>query len=769
MFTPFAFIQPFAPGILIPGVPDFMYVAGAFTTYKQPLYSNIVRTNLSGSVDTSFNMGTGFNSTVYAMVTQSDGKLIVGGGFSVYSGSNQSYIARLNTDGTRDTTFNIGAGFNSSVFDVKIQSDGKIVAVGNFTSYSGSAVNRITRINTDGTRDTTFNVGTGFTQTPYCVAIQSDGKVLVGGNAIIAYSGSLTGTGSLRINTNGTLDSTFNTGVGFSSTSVVYSIDIQNDGKILMGTSATAYSGSTVTRLVRLNTNGNVDSSFNPGIINNSVLSVKIQPDQKILIVGVFSSVSGSTSPSISRINSNGQRDATFNIGTGLGGSIVGQTVNCISLDSTGNVYVGNGFTSYSGSVVNRYVKITTNGTRDLSFNTGSIGFNGQSSDGFNSTVWSTLVSGSNVYIGGSFTTYSAPPYTRIIKLNNTGSIDTVFNMGAGFNNVVYTMATQSDGKIIAGGDFTAYSGSNINRLCRLNISGTLDTTFNIGTGINGTINQVSVLPDGKILATGAFTTYSGSSSSGIVRINTNGTRDTTFNVGSGFTGTPYSFHVQSDGKIVAVGTFSVYSGSGAGVVTRIVRINTDGTRDLTFNTGTGLSNNTYTITGQADGKLIAAGDFTSYSGSTVNRLVRINTDGTRDLTFQPGTTTNGGMYNLKLLADETILVGGIFTSYSSSTVSRLIRVNSNGSRNTSFVPGQGANLGPSSWGAFGNNSISLDKNGAVYIGSSFTSYSGSATGYIAKLNVNGVRDTSFDAGSLGFNNTGNGFDTAVYSVINLI
>jgi len=763
MFTPFAFIQPFAPGILIPAIPDYMYIGGIFTTYKQPIYTRILCTDLSGSVDTTFNMGTaGANNSVLCMVTQSDGKIIIGGNFTAYSGSSSPYIARINTNGTRDTTFNIGGGFNGAVQDLKLQSDGKIVAVGAFTSYSGSTRNRIARLNTDGTYDTTYNIGNGLNQNGFAVAIQSDNKAVVVGNSMTTYSGSAIGTGSLRINTDGTLDTTFNTGTGLTvTTRVGYAVDVQSDGKIVIGHGATQYSGSTVTRLMRLNTDGTVDSSFNPGSINNVVYAVKIQPDQKVLVAGGFTSVSGSTQTGIARILSNGNRDASYNVGAGINSATI-NAINGLSLDSTGNVYIGNSFTTYSGSTVNRFVKTSPSGTIDLTFNTGSVAFNGQSTRGFNGSVWTTLVSGSRLYLGGAFTLYDAPPYNRIIKLDNTGSIDTTFNMGVGFGNTVYTMVTQSDGKLIVGGDFTTYSGSNATRFTRLNISGTLDATFNVGAGPNGSVYDTVLQSDGKIVAVGAFTTYSGSSSSGIVRVNTNGTRDTTFNVGTGFTGTPYSIAMQSDGKFIVVGAMTNYSGSS---ITRILRINTDGTRDLSYNSGTGLSNTTYVITIQPDDKTIVGGDFAQYSGSSTVRLARINTDGTRDSTFNPGGTLNGIVTTIKLFNDGTLIAGGSFTSYSGSTANRLVKINSNGSRDASFAVG----TGPSGWAILSPRAISLDINNNIYAGNNFTSYNGTYVGYVAKINQSGSRLTNFNTGTQTFNGTGLGFDNLPYSLLNII
>jgi uncharacterized delta-60 repeat protein len=748
---------------ITPPLPDYLYAGGGFTTYKQPVYTRLLRTDLSGSVDTSFNMGsTGANNSVLCMVTQSDGKIIIGGTFTAYSGSSSQYIARINTDGTRDTTFNVGTGFNNIVYDLKLQSDGKIVAVGSFTTYSGSTRNRIARLNTNGTYDTTYNIGVGLNQQGLAVAIQGDDKAIVVGSSMTSYSGSLIGTGSVRINTDGTRDITFNNGTGFTvGTLVGYAVDIQSDGKIIIGHGATQYSGSTVTRLMRLNTNGTLDTSFNPGVINNSVYAVKIQPDQKILVAGPFNSVSGSVQTNLVRMLSNGNRDTSYNVGGGLNSTAV-NAINGLSLDSTGNVYIGNNFTTYSGSTVNRFVKTSPSGTIDLTFNTGSIGFNNQSTRGFNGGVWTTLVSGSKLYLGGTFTTYNAPVYNRIIKLDNTGSIDTTFNMGAGFNNTVYCMTTQSDAKLIVGGDFSSYSGSNVTRITRLNVSGTYDTTFNVGAGPNGAVYDFKIQSDGKIVAVGPFTTYSGSSSSGIVRINTNGTRDTTFNVGTGFTGTPNAVTMQSDGKFIIVGSMTNYSGSG---ITRIVRINTDGTRDLTYNSGTGLSNSAYSIAIQSDDEIIVGGDFITYSGSSVNRLVKINTDGTRDLSFSPGTTQNGGIYTLKLLNNNSLLVAGVFTSYSGSTANRLVKINSNGSRDNSFVVG----TGPAGWGSLSVGAISLDKNNKPYIASNFTTYSGSAVNYVAKLNISGSLDTTFNTGTLTFNNTGNGFSTLPYAILNII
>ena len=105
----------------------------------------------------------------------------------------------------------------------------------------------------------------------------------------------------------------------------------------------------------------------------------------------------------------------------------------------------------------------------------------------------------------------------------------------------------QSDGKIIVGGNFTTFSGSSVNRLVRINTNGSRDTTFNVGTGFDALIqtNGIKIDPNGIIYCVGEFATYSGSTSRGIVAINSNGTVNQTFNTGIGtasFNGTAQGF-----------------------------------------------------------------------------------------------------------------------------------------------------------------------------------------------------------------------------------
>jgi len=161
--------------------------------------------------------------------------------------------------------------------------------------------------------------------------------------------------------------------------------------------------------------------------------------------------------------------------------------------------------------------------------------------------------------------------------LNADGSLDTTFNIGTGFGSQVESLKLQADGKVIAAGGFTTYNSTARNRIARLNADGSLDTTFNIGTGANLTINTIAIQPDGKVLIGGFFTTYNSTARNRIARLNADGSLDTTFNIGTGANGSVFDVSIQTDGKVLIAGSFTTYNGVSAN---RIARLNANGSLD---------------------------------------------------------------------------------------------------------------------------------------------------------------------------------------------
>jgi uncharacterized delta-60 repeat protein len=331
-------------------------VGGFFTTYSGASQNNLIRLNSDGSKDETFNIGSGFDSYVYSIAIQSDGKIIVGGLFTTYSGASQNYLIRLNSDGSKDSTFDIGSGFDNAIFSTIIQSDGKVLVGGGFATFTGSSQNRVIRLNSDGSKDSTFDIGSGFNASVFTIEIQSDGKILAGGN-FTTFTGSSQNR-AIRLNSNGSKDSTFNIGTGFNST--VENISIQSDGKILAGGNFTTFTGSSQNRAIRLNSNGSKDSTFDigSGFSGGRVQSTSIQSDGKILVGGNFTTYSGASQNYLIRLNSDGSKDSTFDIGSGFNDS-----VGSVSIQSDGKIIAGGFFTTFTGSTQNRLIRLNSDGS----------------------------------------------------------------------------------------------------------------------------------------------------------------------------------------------------------------------------------------------------------------------------------------------------------------------------------------------------------------------------------------------------------------------
>jgi uncharacterized delta-60 repeat protein len=682
-------------------------VGGSFTSYNGTVRNRIVRLNSDGTIDASFNIGTGFNNLVYSIELQSDGKIIVGGNFTSFNGTSRARIARLNPDGSLDASFNPGTGFNGYVYTTVIQDDGKIIAGGSFTSFNGTTANHIARLNDDGTPDIDFDPGTGFNNIVFSLSILNDTTILAGGS-FTTYNDTVVNR-LVKLYFNATIDDSFVTGTGFNN--IVYSVAVQSDGNVLVGGSFTSFNGTTRNRIVRLDPNGSLDLTFTYGTgFNNIVYSISIQSDEKLIVGGNFTTYSGTSRARIARINSDGTLDVSLNPGTGFS-AIVYST----SIKSDNQVIVGGSFTSYDGIAINRIARIDSLGVLDESFILGT---------GLNNIVYSVVVQNDGkILLGGSFTSYNGNSLNRIARLNSDGTLDTTFNIGSGFSNIVRSIAVQDDGKILVGGSFTSFNGTGRNRIARLNPNGSLDATFVPGTGFNNIVYSIIVQADDKILVGGNFTTYKGTLFNRIARIEPDGNIDGTFNPGTGFDNAVYSIGVQDDNKIIVGGNFTIYNGI---LRNRIVRMDPTGDIDISFDPGTGFVNIIYSLAIQNNGKILAGGNYTSYNGISRNRIARINSDGSIDLSFNPGSGFNNAVNTIVVQSDSKILVGGSFTSFSGTGRNRIARIDSTGSLDLIFNPGTG----------FNNivNAVCLQSDEKVLAGGNFTAFNGIGRNRITRL-----------------------------------
>ena len=186
-------------------------------------------------------------------------------------GVTRNRIARLYADGTLDTGFDPSA--NNIVYPIAVQLDGRVLIGGAFTTVGGVTGTRIARLNVDGTLDTGFNPN--IDNDVLSMAVQSDGKILIGG--AFTTVGGVMRTRIARLNTDGTLDTGFTPPI--VTNNIVFSIAVQEDGKILVGGYFTAMGGVTRNYLARLNTDGTLDTGFDPNV-SSEVLSIALQSER---------------------------------------------------------------------------------------------------------------------------------------------------------------------------------------------------------------------------------------------------------------------------------------------------------------------------------------------------------------------------------------------------------------------------------------------------------------------------------------------------------
>lgn len=370
------------------------------------------------SEDTAFytDLGSAFNDTVFAQAEQTDGKIVVGGQFITFNGHTQNYLVRLNADGTEDTAFttSLGAAFDAVVYAVAIQTDGKILVGGQFNNFNGNSRLFLVRLNSDGTEDTAFytNLAASFDNNIRAIAVQTDGKILLGG-AFSQLNGNARGR-FIRLNSDGTEDTAFITNLGIGFDNNVQAIVLQIDGKIVVGGFFTNFHSGTKNYLVRLNSDGTLNTSFYTNY------------------VGGFSGLNSA--------------------------------VWALLMQSDGKIVVGGQFTNYNGNTLNKLIRLNADGTEDTAFDT-NLG------TGFSSTVFTVAqAADGQILVGGQFVTFNALGRNRVVLLNTDGTEDATFyttNLGLAFNNVIQSIVVQLNGRALLGGGFTFFNSNARNRLVR--------------------------------------------------------------------------------------------------------------------------------------------------------------------------------------------------------------------------------------------------------------------------------------------------------------
>ncbi len=631
-----------------------------------------------------------------------------------------------------------------------LQPDNKIIVFGSFQVANGVVNNGIARLNTDGSLDNTFNCAIcNFTITS--AILHPDGKIIITvGNTIY------------RLNSDGSLNTSFTSPCvaplsGQFETTTVRAI--QPDGKILAVIQSVGrdyYNFS----LCRINPNGTLDNTFAGISIATggnfrlaSAGKISVLPDGKILVADISTLSFNSPVGRLRRFNADGTLDSTFetpSLVNNVNNSNSETSISDFDVQEDGNVIIVGRFTGANG--VNRLnvVRLLPTGIVDLSFNTPNIteatrvkilpggkvlisnstqfyrvNANGILDNSFASPTNITLInnwmldSAGRIVLYGTFLE-NGVSVSKFARLNQDGSVESSFTANFGFFGKVTAIAAQPDGKVIFAGDFIRVNGVPRISIARVNTDGSLDTTFSVGTGFSGTVSKIIVQPDGKILVVGYNNTTQQQT---LTRLNINGSLDTNFNpnIASGGVGT---IALQPDGKIFIGGNFSSVSGQPRN---NIALLNADGSLNAGFNPTFGGSISSIVI--QSDGKILVGGSFSGVNGVNRTNLVRLNADGTIDASFNAGSIS--GVRQIELLTD------GRYLALTNTTI---VRLGNNGAADTTFSSPTFSN--PSQFVVI--NQFLAQSDGSILVGGYFSHINNTPRSNFARLRPNGTLDNSF-------------------------
>ena len=656
---------------------------------------------------------------VRALLVQSDGRVIIAGDFTSVGGTTRGRIARVNENGTLDPGFAAAAGADGPVNTMAFQSDGKIVIGGEFTTFDGSPRNRIARLTTTGALDSTFNPGTGANGAVQAVLVSESL-----GTTQIYLGGDFTQVNGLprgrlaRLDSAGAVDFFMEGATGPNTTVYALLLGPSNSSSLFVGGAFTTFNGATRNRLASCNvSSGTLSSTFNAsGGPDGTVYAMRLDQFQfsssalQIVIGGDF-----------------------LNIGTLARGRIASLNV---SLFGSPSFTVDPGFTIFADARV-----------RCLAFQAGG--------------------SSSRLLVGGEFTQVNGQPRNRIARIYATGAssggsgsfwdLDTAFNSPAGANGTVRALAVTSESKPVLGGEFSGISGTPTQSVARLysdagsqppatpaaftvvaasasqiiltfNVSANA-SLFKIERSLDGASGWVQAALQGATqfldagLAAGmpyfyrviARNSNGDSTPTSVISATTAavewtgaGALDPASAAGSGAGGTISAVAFQPDGAILVAGSFTTLHGVARN---RIARLLPDWTVDPSFDPGVGANSTINGIAVQPDGKIIIVGSFSTYGGVARNEVARLTAGGALDTGFvNPGAGPSGSVSHVAVQPDGRVLIAGSFFNFNSTGIKYLARLNQDGSFDPTFQGAPGTSV----------ESLSVQRDGRILLGGFF-------------------------------------------------
>lgn len=604
-------------------------IGGEFNNYNGWKCKGILRLNIDGTIDTSFNFKE-WKDEVMIMALQPDGKIIVHGSFFCTPKMQNDLLVRLNANGTLDKSFQVRNDLTSSFKNILIRKDGKIViSVTNLNSTELKDVS-ILQLNADGSLDKEFYKNKPNYKNILTTSLLSDGRLLIY-RRINDLEFPNTELETVILKENGTLDTVYRTDLG--NKNLKFFSLVKSDNSLIYFNSDSIGAPPTVRKLTRILTNGHIDSNLfiSKSIPIKDICSIEIQPDGKPIISLYNKQTYSHYIYRVVRLNKDGRIDITFNINVEKGVD----DINILFNDKILFIkkIIGRLLTSFS----NEIARYNFDGSVDKEFNK----LNYSEYSGVNATF--DLAKG-QIIIAGNFNSFNGIKCSKIARLNDNGSIDTSFKFTpkpewkiSSINHLVLL----SGGKLLVNCGLETKRFDSYSVLLRLHPNGEIDTTYRIDTSRGNYITCLKLTSDGKILVSGNLSPFSYRQGKGVVRLNSDGTIDESFKLDFKFDTCEYclvrNILFQSDGKIILVGSFTINNKKSS--YHGLVRLFSNGKLDKSFRF-TNANRRHFNIDCaaiQSDGKTIVARGWNKDTVAHYFRpmtLVRLNTNGTIDKSF---------------------------------------------------------------------------------------------------------------------------------------
>ena len=632
--------------------------------------AELLRLNANGTADASFNAGTGpgVGGSLLDFEVQADGAVVGVGAFSTFNGRPAAGVVRLTSSGAVDPTFSAGSGIGPAVGDramaVVIQPDGKILVGGRFATFNGQPANGLVRLNADGSLDPAFASPLNQPQARVeGLLLQPDGKVLAYGLLPVNSAAHPT-PGIMRLFSSGSLDPSFSAPTFLDAQvsaggSYGPAVVRQPDGKLVVTGGFTAPGAN---RLVRLNANGTVDPSFQSGTGPSSPpTTLGLQPNGNVWVGGFFNDYNGVETPLV-QLSATGVADPAFNALLQVPGN-----VTALVRQADGRVVIGGNFTLINGQPVHRLARLLADGTLDAAYSAvtgvlpGAVTALALQADGnvLAGTIHGTfrytptgapdpsffapyttmrlaLQADGRILLGGQFGVYdpSGVLHNRLVRVTNTGAVDPTFarvETGAWTSNTTDALLVQPDGRIVVGGTWLPPGQAATTRVVRYLPTGAFDpafttaTAFTAANGVSSTGTRVFALampPDGSVLVGGNFGAVDGVLRYGVARLLPTGVPDASYGPSALRSGSVVALTVQPNGRVLVGGGITAMGPTGT--LSRMVRLLDDGQLDGSFGPTTTPNNTVNAVVLQPDGAILLAGLFTTVGSQSAVGVARI-------------------------------------------------------------------------------------------------------------------------------------------------